>query len=41
MKIKVGADEIILWLRKNELAINIPKKDLVAWDGLFLTLLLS
>ena len=26
MKIRIGADEIILWLRKNNLAINIPNQ---------------
>jgi len=26
MKIKIGADEIILWLRKNNLAANIPNE---------------
>jgi hypothetical protein len=26
MKIKIGADEIILWLRKNDLTTNIPNE---------------
>lgn len=27
-KIKIGADELILWLRKNDKAINIPNSDI-------------
>lgn len=28
MKIKIGADELILWLRKNDKAINIPNDEI-------------
>ncbi|RTY86946.1 hypothetical protein [Flavobacterium sp. RSP15] len=27
-KIKIGADELILWLRKNEKAVNIPNDEI-------------
>ncbi|MCK8817622.1 hypothetical protein MWH28_09655 [Natroniella sulfidigena] len=30
MKIKIGADELILWLRKNGVAVNIGNKELGA-----------